>query len=315
MHKSKPIEYRLLEKTELWVKPVRMSGVDLDACARATAAALGLKIDEVMVTDAIGDTLTLDILVATLAPDRIVGRKKILLSALKEVSGLEITDDTDVHSDGVLGLISLDEETGRTVLQRTKEIAEEVFSRIRKRAMVCSTGQEVLAGQIRDTNTPFLLEALRNEGYVAVRGPVLPDDANGIARAFRDAASGGMGLLVTSGGIGAESKDQTLEALKRVDPEASTPYLLKFRQGHGRHQKDGVRIGVGYYEPTLIVCLPGPNDEVRLAWPVLRKGIREGWGKELLAEAVADALRRKFLKKSSPARHELDHDRRGHGNQ
>ena len=60
------MEYRLLEKTELWVKPVVLSGADLDACARVAAEALGLKGDEVMVTDAMGDNLTFDILIPTI---------------------------------------------------------------------------------------------------------------------------------------------------------------------------------------------------------------------------------------------------------
>ncbi|MBN1106720.1 MAG: competence/damage-inducible protein A, partial [Deltaproteobacteria bacterium] len=263
--------------------------------------ALGLSSDEIMVTDATGDTLTLDILVPTLPAERIIGRKRVLLDALRKVPGLRLTDDTDVHSDGVLGLIGLGQEIGEEVLQRTRALAGNIAAHIQKRAVIYPTGTEVLNGQIRDANSPFLEEALRGRGMEAVIGPVLDDDSGRIARAFKGAAEDGFGLLITTGGIGAEGKDKTLEALESVDPEASMPYILKFRKGEGRHHRDGVRIGVGYLEPTRIVCLPGPHDEVRLAWPMLRQGLREGWSKEALADALAGVLRNKFLLKSRDA--------------
>jgi molybdenum cofactor synthesis domain-containing protein len=292
------LEYRLLEKTELWVKPVVLSGADLDACARVAAEALGLKGNEVMVTDAMGDTLTLDILVPTIRAEQIVARKEMLLNLLKGVSGVQILEETEVHSDGVLGLISLEEQTGKEMLERSRAMGTEIAERIRKRSMVCSTGREVLAGQILDTNTPFLMDALELEGYQVTRGKTLNDHAGTISRAFRQAAEDAYGLLITTGGIGAEGKDQTLEALGSVDPQAMMPYILKFKKGEGRHHRDGVRIGVGVLEPTLIVCLPGPHDEVQLSWPILRNGLNEGWNKKNLAGALADVLRRKFLDRS-----------------
>ncbi len=194
-----------------------------------------------------------------------------------------------------MGLISLDKEMGRELLERSRTLKTQITDRIQKRSMVFSTGKEILKGQIRDTNTPFLLDSLSAVGFQAVKGPVLDDDAHLIARAFVRAMEGGFGLIVSTGGIGAEGKDQTLEALIQVDPQAKMPYILKFRQGQGRHKKDGIRIGVGRYGQTSIVCLPGPHDEVRLAWPVLKEGVQANWDKEILAEHLANALRKKFL--------------------
>ena len=74
------MEYRLLEKTELWISPVKLNDVDLDACAKSAAKALDLNPDKIMVTDAIGDHLTLDILVPTVKAEQIVACKKRLLS-------------------------------------------------------------------------------------------------------------------------------------------------------------------------------------------------------------------------------------------
>lgn len=293
------MEYRLLEKTELWISPVELTGADLGTCARAVAQALELNPEDIMVTDAMGDRLVLDILVPTIQAEQIVARKERVLSELGTVSGVGITDKTEIHSDGILGLISLDEKTGKEVMERSRAIGAQIADHIRKRSMVFATGKEILGGQIRDTNTPFLIKALQDEGYEVRQGPVLEDKVNTIARAFRRAAEDGYGLLITTGGIGAEGKDQTLEALARVDTHASMPYILKFQKGQGRHHKDGVRIGVGVLEKTKIICLPGPHDEVRLAWPVLKEGVEANWDKESLAGALANALRKKFLARSA----------------
>jgi molybdenum cofactor synthesis domain-containing protein len=293
-----PVEYRLLEKTELWISPVELAGADLGACAQAAAQALGLNPDEIMVTDVLEDRLTLDILVPTIQAEQIVAREGALLGALAAVPGVRITPETSVHSDGILGLISLDEKAGQDVLGRSVAMGNQIAEHIRKRTMIFATGQEVLGGQIRDTNTPFLTRMLEAEGYVVARGPTMEDKAGRISRAFRQAAEDGYGLLITTGGIGAEGKDQTLEALVQVDPHARTPYILKFQRGQGRHQKDGVRIGVGILGQTLIVCLPGPHDEVKLVWSPLRKGLKANWTKEVLAETLAKTLRGKFLARS-----------------
>ena len=292
------MEYRLLEKTEIWISPVRLTGADLGACAEVAAKVLGLNPGDIMVTDVFEDRLTLDVFVPTIEAERIVACKEALLSGLGKLPGVLSTRETEVHSDGILGLISLDKTTGQELLARSRSIGVRIAENIRKRSMVFATGQELLAGEIRDTNTPFLIQALEGEGYQVVKGPTLEDRTGTIASAFQRAAEQGYGLLITTGGIGAEGKDQTLEALARMDTHAGMPYILKFRKGKGRHQKDGVRIGVGILEKTLIVCLPGPHDEVRLAWPVLKEGLRANWDKEVLAESLAEALRNKFLARS-----------------
>ena len=107
----------------------------------------------------------------------------------------------------------------------------------------------------------------------------------------------GYGLVVTTGGVGAETKDCTIEALQGVDPGATTPYLCRFEKGHGRHAKDGVRIGVGCAGTGILLSLPGPNDEVEL-------GIDAALGPLLgqaepaeIAGAVASVLRERLREK------------------
>jgi len=289
------MEYRLLEKTELWISPVILKVADLGACARAVGNVLGLDEGQIMVTDAIGDRLTLDILVPTVKAAQIVARQDEVLKAISEVPGVGVTSETAVHSAGVLGLISLDKETGRELLERSAAMRDEVAGRIAKRAMVIATGPEIVNGQIKDTNTPYLVGMLREVGYTASAGPVVEDKLDSILLAMRLAAENAYGLIVTTGGVGAEGKDQTVEALLTLTDDAFAPYVLKFKREEGRHAKDGVRLGVGLWAGTLIVCLPGPHDEVELLWPVLKQGLLTVAGPKLLAESLAHALRGKFL--------------------
>jgi molybdopterin biosynthesis enzyme MoaB len=132
-------------------------------------------------------------------------------------------------------------------------------------------------------------------------GATLPDDEQLIAAALREAIeSGGYGTIITTGGVGAEKKDQTVEAILSLDPNAATPYISRHEQGTGRHHKDGVRIAVGRVSDSLIVALPGPNDEVRSSLEILVDGLRQGWSTEVLAEKVAENLRRKLREKYGP---------------
>lgn len=289
------MEYRLLEKTEIWISPVNLSEADLESCAQAVGRTLGLKEAQIMVTDAIGDRLALDVLVPTVSAEQIVAKEKEVLSALSVVPGVTVLPETRVHSEGVLGLISLGKDEGKELLKRSSDMRSQIVERIAGRAVVMATSAEVIQGQIKDTNTPFLVARLNAGGFHAVAGPALPDDSAVIARALRAAADGAYGLAVTTGGVGAEGKDRTVEALSALDGDAAMPYVLKFRRGQGRHDKDGVRIGVGRFGTLLIVCLPGPHDEVELLWPVLDKGLHEKWDKDVLADALATRLREKFL--------------------
>ena len=59
-----------------------------------------------------------------------------------------------------------------------------------------------------------------------------------------------------------------------------------------QHAKDSVRIGVGLFSNTLIVSLPGSNDEVKISLDVLIKGLMAGLYRQEPAVNLAAKLRR-----------------------
>lgn len=293
------MEYNLLEKTEVWLTGVRLSGVNLTDLAAAAAEVLGLDPVEVLVVDVRDNLVTLDILRKTVQAEDIAGKQAALLERLSTIPGLELTPETAIHSDGVLGFIALDPAEAAGVLERTQALTGSLLANIARRAIVFSSGFEVRQGMIQDTNGPYIRETLARQGFQITVGPVLEDDELAVARALEEAISRAYGLVITTGGVGAENKDRTVEGLLRVDPGAATAWLVKYEQGQGRHEKEGVRIAVGQVGPTTLITLPGPHDEVQTALPVICRHLEQGAAdKYTLADQVAAALRAKLAAKT-----------------
>ncbi len=291
-------EFELLEKTEVRIDRIVLNGANLNDVASVVAEALGMDREEVLVTDAIHDTLTVDILRKTVDAFRLVGKQDLLLKKLARLPGVEVSEETSICSEGILGWIVLNEAEGKQALKRSDELNKEIRRKISSRAIVFSTGFEVASGQIEDTNQRAIVSRLKAEGYSVASGSALKDDRDYIFGRLRQAAENeGYGLIVTTGGVGAEAKDCTIEALLLLDPAAATPYISKFRPGTGRHAKDGVRIGAGQAGNTLIVALPGPNDEVRSSLDILVDSLKSNLDKHELAGRIAGHLRDVLQKK------------------
>jgi molybdenum cofactor synthesis domain-containing protein len=287
--------WNLLEKTELRIERIGLEGANLTDVARVVAGVLGLPTEEVFVIDARDDLLTLDVLRDTIDAYQLLGKQDTLLAALGALPGVMIGPDTSVCSEGMLGWIAADATEGRAALDRSRKMAAEIAATIAARAIVFSTGPEVASGQIEDTNKPWIAARLTAADYRVTEGENLPDDLDAIAFAIREAAEErGFGLVITTGGVGAETKDGTVEALLSLDANAATPYLFKVQEGKGRHVKPGVRIAVGQVTDTLVVCLPGPNDEARLGIEALLDGLGSTRETVALAERIAAALRERL---------------------
>lgn len=305
------MEYNLLEKTELWVTDIQMQGVNLTDLAAVAAKVLGLEPSEIKVVDVRDDLVTLDILRQTVRAEDIAGKEKLLLEQLSTVPGVVLGREAAVHSDGVLGILALNPAEVAEVLDRTREMTDSILSAISRRAIVYSTGFEVRRGMIEDTNGPYIKSVLEARGFQVTFGPVLEDDEQAVASAFNNAVNRGYGLAITTGGVGAESKDRSVEGLLRVDPTAATAWLVKYQRGQGRHEKEGVRIAVGQLGPTTMITLPGPHDEVRTALAVVCQHLEHGPIDRLtLAEDIANALRTTLATKVQHWKHSTAHSRR-----
>jgi len=289
------MEYDLFKKTELWVKGISLDNVDLDEIAKIVADTLNLQRKEVLVTDVQGENLVVDILRSSIDAHAIIGKEEELLRRLSAHPGVTITEKTSVGSQGLLSWIALESAEGQKVLRKSEEMAKEIQARLLKTAMVFSSGTEVANGQVMDTNTPTISRRLKEEGYSVKVGPTLKDDEVLIAAHLRQAVDEGYGLVITTGGVGAEDKDRTIEAGVMVDPEAVAIPVFKYQLGVGRHQhKNTVRIAVGKIFQTLIVALPGPNDEVQLGLESLVKGLASHFSKDQLAENIASSLKERM---------------------
>ncbi len=298
------MQVNLLEKTELKIYGLVLNEVNLTAVAAIAAGVLGLPTDKVLVVDVREDHICLDLLVKTIDLEQIAGREKMLLDALRDIEGLEVAEGAYVDSAGIMGLIGCEEAEAAGIVARAEALGSEVEKAVLGRAMIFATGFEVADKMIEDTNSPYLIHLLSSQGYAAQFGGTLADNKTAIRLNLLDAADSGFGLVITTGGVGAEDKDFSVEAVLAIDPEAATPWIAKFRKGTGRHIKEGIRIAVGQSGLTTFVSLPGPHDEVVAASEALRTHCSCGHiDKHALAGSIARILREKLHEKMGHYEH------------
>ena len=294
----------LLEKTELWVNEITLDGTNLTDLANAVAHAMGMQDGEVLVVDVRPRHITFDILARDIPQENILGKETAILDAIRAVPGVTLYPETYLHSNGILGQICAGVENEEAMLQQVAKITDDLRRNVSHRAIIFPTGFELQQGLIEDTNTPYLKSLLEQEGYKVTVGEIMADDLADIVDKLEDALTRGFGLIITTGGVGAEDKDHSVEGICAIDREAATPYIVKYQKGTGRHVKDGVRIGVGTEGLSMMISLPGPHDEVELAAPVLLTGLREQWSKETLANRLADVLAEKWKRKNAHHHHD-----------
>lgn len=285
------MEWDLLEKTTFWINDVSLKEADLDQVAGAAARALCLQPKEVMVIDVRPGMVAFDILCRKVQASSVIGKEREILDNLNQLSNVEVGKNAAVHSEGVLGLIALSPEKAEKVLTKSNKMAKQIVTAISRRALVFSSGSEVKEGKIKDTNSPFIMDALKDAGYLAQFGGVLDDDEMLTTARLEEGIEQGYGLIIITGGIGAENKDFTVEAIRRLDPGAHTPYILKFTPDNYRHYKEGVRIAVGKVGLTLLVALPGPHVEAKIGCIRLLTGLKQGMDNSTLAEYIVADLR------------------------
>jgi molybdenum cofactor synthesis domain-containing protein len=287
------VDYDLLNKTELSIHGIVLRNADLGKIADAVAVVLGLGRSDVLVTDVRGEYLVLDILKKGLDASKIVGREKDLLAAVSALSGVSLRPDARTESRGLLSWVAADPAVASEALADVAGMADDLNARLGRTVAVFATGTEINNGQVKDTNSPAIRDKLASEGYAVSFGGTLRDDEHFIAAQISERVEEGFSFVITTGGVGAEVKDKTIEALLQLDPDAATPTIVRYELSVGRHvHKNAVRIGVAEVLDTIVVALPGPTDEVLLGLEALVKGLAEPQrGKAQLAERIATVLR------------------------
>ena len=299
------MHYHALEKSELKIIGIQLERTNLHRIADCVAEEFGLKRDEVLVIDVRNGEVALDILSEDVDPHHFVGKERELLGKLAQIPGVTLADNARITSEGMFGWIAFQAEADEIheSIERAERMADQMMEIVSKRVRVYPSGTEVINGEIEDTNTPMLIAALNESGFTAEAAPVLPDEEDTIVYKLKEGAGRGYGILITTGGVGAEDKDHSVESVLRLDPKAATPYIAKFTKGHGRHVKDGIRIAVGQFEHVRLITLPGPNDEVAACIPTLIAGLQANERKEVLAENLANVLRERLSAKMKHHKH------------
>jgi len=282
---------QLLEKREVWLRGVSLDQANLPAIARAAAEALSLPADKVFVTDVRPQLVVLDVLSQRVELEEVTGREAALLAAVGAVPGVTIAPEASVHSEGVLGVIGTPREEVERSLASAAKLEAQIAGYASRRVAVVSTGSELLAGEIEDTNFAAIREMLEPAGFEVEFGGVAGDSEREIAGRVALLSGEGFGVIITTGGVGAEDKDHTVEALERLDPDLATAVLAHYRKGHGRHVKEAVRIAIARLGWSTVFALPGPTHEVKLALPVILDGLARKADPAELVEAIAVPLR------------------------
>lgn len=310
-------DYHLLHKNELTIEGIHLNGTNLTELANIVAEEIGVTSDDVLVIDVRDSKVALDVLREDLDPSKFVAKEERILGRISSLDGASLSKDARISSNGMLGWIvggDQDLEESRLAIERSRAMASSIRKKIDERVLVFPTGAEVESGEIEDTNTPLIVKKFTEAGFTADRGEVLKDDIELFTGKLWRASERGYSVIITTGGVGAENKDFSVEAIERLDADAATPYIAKFVMGHGRHSKEGIRIGVGQMGITKYIALPGPNDEVALCIDTVVRGVKENWSKEILAGEIARILRKRLKEKVGvkDSMHEHSSDRTAH---
>lgn len=202
------MEWDLLEKTTFWIDNINLENANLDEIARVAAEALSMTTKEIMVVDVRPGLLAFDIMKRKVEAESVIGKEKDILFRLSQIDGIQIGENASVHSEGILGLIALDSDKAKDVLEKSAGLTNQIKEAVSKRAKVFASGTEVITGKIEDTNSPYIIKSLEKEGYKVTFGGILKDDVLAAADRIEEALEEGYGLIITTGGL--ELKIKTL---------------------------------------------------------------------------------------------------------
>ena len=175
-----------------------------------------------------------------------------------------------------------------------------------------NTGAELMLGRVLNTHQQWLCRRLADLGYVVSRQVAVPDTAEGIEQAVREAL-GRADLVITTGGLGPTSDDLTRDLIARLlgrtlqEDGKVLAHIRQFFESRRRpmpdrtkvqamipegatvlHNPNGTAPGLGMEvrpnpfradgKPSWLIMLPGPPRELRPMFtdtvvPLLRKAL------------------------------------------
>jgi molybdenum cofactor synthesis domain-containing protein len=140
-------------------------------------------------------------------------------------------------------------------------------------------GDEILHGEIKDQNGPWLIEQFNQRGITLKRCSILPDNPSVIAEEIRRLSD--CDYIVTTGGIGPTHDDRTIEAVAKAfdrDLEYDESMLERLRDNHGSldtaQKKMALRpVGARFYnlEDSIGMAVQVENVYVFPGFPELLK--------------------------------------------
>lgn len=177
-------------------------------------------------------------------------------------------------------------------MTRPSETGETTSSqRVHSEAVIISSGDEIIVGQLLDTNSQYLADQLVSVGILPVSHISIPDDRAIITETLRKACAQAP-LVVLSGGLGPTEGDLTRHALADLlgdelvlDTEAdlaiTTMLARRQRPMTDRQRRQALRparatclpnsVGTApglfaQFNDSDIICLPGPPGELKPMW-------------------------------------------------
>lgn len=163
---------------------------------------------------------------------------------------------------------------------------------MRESAGIIVIGNEILSGKVRDSNSAYLVQELRELGVPVARILVIPDEVPVIARAVADFSAAHVHVF-TAGGVGPTLDDVTLDGVAaafgaglRADPALEAVIRAHFREATQASHLKMARIPEGSQLvwtdglpwPVLIVrnvmVLPGSPEILRRKFQAVRERFR-----------------------------------------
>lgn len=102
---------------------------------------------------------------------------------------------------------------------------------------ILAIGNELLRGDVENSNTRWLSSHLTQRGAHVVHAAIVRDEPEHITREFRHALTYSPGLLITSGGLGPTADDLTLAAIAQATGRPLEPNVAALAMVAGRYQE------------------------------------------------------------------------------